>query len=159
MTCSHIGCMRQYNINANLLCNIEHLYNKAIISAFKRMAVGEWFQNSWSNARIPSLTSPPQHVFLKRIMSDVLEEQKRKFSIGDRTLTNQRFADAIDALVEETQKLVVLVEILDKTCKRYKMKISPEKIKLMTNSANAFKERSRYKARSRCMYKVKSTKA
>ena len=65
-------------------------------------------------------------------MSDVLEEHKRKFSIGDRTFTNQRFAEDIDALVEEKQKLEALVESLDKMCK---MKISPEKTKLMTNTA------------------------
>ena len=40
------------------------------------------------------------------------------------------------ALAEEEQELEALVESLDKTCTRYKMKISAEKTKLMTNSAN-----------------------
>ena len=55
---------------------------------------------------------------------------------GGRTITNLRFADDIDTLAEEKQELGALIETLDKTCTRYKMKISAEKTKLMTNSAN-----------------------
>ena len=66
-------------------------------------------------------------------MSDALDG---KVSIGGRNITNLRFADDIDALAEEEQELEALVESLDKTCTRYKMKISAEKTKLMTNSAN-----------------------
>ena len=43
---------------------------------------------------------------------------------------------ATDALAEEVQELEALVESLDKTCTMYKMEISAEKTKLMTNSAN-----------------------
>ena len=69
-------------------------------------------------------------------MSDALEEHDGKVSIGGRNITNLRFADDIDALAEEEQELEALVESLDKTCTRYKMEISAEKTKLMTNSAN-----------------------
>ena len=69
-------------------------------------------------------------------MSDALEEHDGKVSIGDRNITNLRFADDIDALALEEQELEALVESLDKTCTRYKMEISAEKTKLMTNSAN-----------------------
>ena len=69
-------------------------------------------------------------------MPDVLEEHDQKVSIGGRKSTNLRFADDIDALAEEEQELIALAEILDKICIRYKMEISSEKIKLMTNSAN-----------------------
>ena len=69
-------------------------------------------------------------------MSDALEEHDGKVSIGGRSITNLRFADDIDALAEEEQEVEVLVESLDKTCRRHKMEISAEKIKLMTNSAN-----------------------
>ena len=74
------------------------------------------------------------NIFLERIMADALEEHDEKVSISGRNITNLRFADDIDALAEEEQKLEALVESLDKTCTRYKMKISAEKI-LMTNSA------------------------
>ena len=73
---------------------------------------------------------------LERIMSDALEEHDGKVSTGGRDITNLRFAYDIDALAKEEQELEALVEILDKTCTRYKMEISAEKTKLMANSAN-----------------------
>ena len=69
-------------------------------------------------------------------MPDAQEEHDGKVSIGGRNITNFRFADDIDALAEEEQELEALVESRDKTCTRYKMEISAEKNKLMTNSAN-----------------------
>ena len=79
-------------------------------------------------------------------MYDALEEHDGKVSIGGRNITNLRFADDIDALAEEEQELEALVERLDKTCTRYKMEISAEKTKLMTNSANGI-QRERYKGK------------
>ncbi|MEW8548180.1 MAG: hypothetical protein AB2693_32150 [Candidatus Thiodiazotropha sp.] len=61
------------------------------------------------------------NIFLKRIMSDALEEHDGKVSIGCRTITNLRFANDIDALAEDEQELGALVESLDQTCIRYKM--------------------------------------
>ena len=69
-------------------------------------------------------------------MSDALEENDGKVSIGGRNITKLRFADDIDALAEEEQGLEALEESLDKTCTRYRVEISAEKTKLMTNSAN-----------------------
>ena len=69
-------------------------------------------------------------------MSDALEEHDRKVSIGGRNNTNLPFADDIDALAEEEQELKALVESLNKFCTKYKMEISAEKAKLMTNSTN-----------------------
>ena len=83
---------------------------------------------------------PPSTFFLKRIMSDALEENDRKDSICGRNITNLRFADEIDALADEKQKLEAPVESLDKICARYKMEISAEKTKLMTNSANGIQK-------------------
>ena len=56
-----------------------------------------------------------------------------KVNICGRNITNLRFADDIDALAEEEQELEALVESLDKTCTRYKMGISAEKIKRRRN--------------------------
>ena len=78
-------------------------------------------------------------------MSDALEEHDGKVSIGGRNITNVRFADDIDALAEEEQELEALVESLDKTCTRYKMEISAEKTKLMTNSANGIQREIKVK--------------
>ena len=78
-------------------------------------------------------------------MSDALEEHDGRVSIGGRNITNLRFADHIDALAEEKQELEALVESLDKTCTRYKMEISAEKTKLMTNSANGIQREIKVK--------------
>ena len=76
------------------------------------------------------------NIFLKRIMSDALEEHDGNISIGGRNNTNLRFANDIDALAEDEKEIEALVESLDKTCTRCKMEISAKKTKLMTNSAN-----------------------
>ena len=78
-------------------------------------------------------------------MSDALEEQDGKVSIGGRNITNLRFADDIDALAQEERELEALVESLDKTCTRYKMEISAEKTKLMTNNAYGIKREIKVK--------------
>ena len=78
-------------------------------------------------------------------MSDALEEHDGKVSIGGRNITNLGFADDIDVLAEEEQELEALVESLDNTCTRYKMEISAEKTKLMTNSANGIQREIKVK--------------
>ena len=62
-------------------------------------------------------------------------------------MTNLRFADDIDVLPEEEQELEALLENLDKTCTRYKMEISAEKTKLMTNSANGIQREIKVKGK------------
>ena len=79
------------------------------------------------------------------VMSDALEEHDGKISIDGRNITNLRFADDIDALAEEEQELEALVESLDKTCTRYKMEISAEKTKLITNSASGIQREIKVK--------------
>ena len=78
-------------------------------------------------------------------MSDAQEEHDGKVSIGGRNITNRRFADDIDALAEEEQELESLVESLDQTCTIYKMDISAEKTKLMTNSADGIQREIKVK--------------
>ena len=78
-------------------------------------------------------------------MSDDLEEQDEKVSIGGRNINSMRFADDIYALAEEEQKLDVLAVSLDKTGKRYKMEISAEKTILMTNRANGIQREIKVK--------------
>ena len=128
--------MRKYNISANLVRTIEQLYDKATSAVQMNGSIGEWFRTT-VGVRQGCLLSPILfNIFLERIMSDPMEEYDGKVSIGGRNITNLRFADDIDALPEEEQELEALVESLDKTCTRYKMEISGEKTKLMTNSAN-----------------------
>ena len=91
-----------------------------------------------------SLNHTLQH-FFKRIMPAALEEHDREVSIGRRTINNLRFADDIYALAEEKQKLETLVDILDITFTRYKMEISAENTKLMTNGANSIQREIKVK--------------
>ena len=51
-------------------------------------------------------------------------------------ITNNRFADGIDCLAGEEEKLVKLVERLNKASTAYGMEISAEKTKLMTNNTS-----------------------
>ena len=51
---------------------------------------------------------------LKKITTDTLEDHEGTVGIGDRTITNLRFADDIDGLAGEEEELANLVERLDK---------------------------------------------
>ena len=91
-------------------------------------SIGEWFRTP-VGVRQECLLSPTLfNIFLERIMSDALKEYDGKVIIGGRNITNLRFADDIDALAEEEQEFEALVESFDKTCTRYKMEISAEKV-------------------------------
>ena len=137
--------MRKNNISANLVRTIEKLYDKATSAVQMSGSIEEWFRTT-VGIRQGCLLSPTLfNIFLERIMSDALEEHDGKVSIGGRNITNLRFADDVDALAEEEQELEALVESLDKTCTRYKMEISAEKTKLMTNSANGIRREIKVK--------------
>ena len=108
-------------------------------------SIGEWFGATVGVRQGCLLSLTLFNIFLEWIMSDALEEHDGKVSIGSRNITNLRFADEIDALAEEKQGLEALVESSDKTCTRYKLKISAEKAKLMTKSANGIQREIKVK--------------
>ena len=64
-------------------------------------------------ARMSSATYLLQH-FSERFMCDALEEHDGKVSIGDKSITNLRFADDIDALGVVEQELIALVKVSTK---------------------------------------------
>ena len=93
-------------------------------------------QNNISLRQGCLLSSTLFNIFLERIISDTVEEHNGKVSICVRIfITNLRFADDIDTQVKEEQELEALVESLDKTCTRYKIKISADKTKLTPSCA------------------------
>ena len=93
--------MRKSNISANLVRTTEQLCDKATSAVQKNVSIGEWFRTT-VGVRQGCLLSPTLfNIFLKRIMSDALEEYDGKVSIGGRDVTSLRFADDIDALAEE----------------------------------------------------------
>ena len=113
--------MWNYNINANLVCSIEHLYDNAISAIQMNDSTGVWFRTT-VGVRQGCLFSPTLfYIFLERIKSDALEEYAGKVSIIRRTITNLQFADDIDAPAEEEQEIEALVQSLIKTCTKYKM--------------------------------------
>ena len=134
--------MLKYNIRANLVSTTEQLHDKATSEVQMNGSMGEWLRTTDREAWMSFVTHSHQF-FLKRIMSDTLEEHGRRVSIGGRNITNLEFADDTDALAAEEQELEALVESFDKICTIYKMAISAEKTRLMTNSANGILRRLR----------------
>ena len=81
------------------------------------------------------------NILFEQIISDALEEHGGKVSVDGRNITNLRFDDDIDALVEKEHEIEALFESLNKTCLRHKM----EKTKSMTNSANGIQREIKVK--------------
>ena len=127
--------MRKYNISASLVRTTEQSYDKTTSAVQVNDSIREWIRTT-VGVRKGCLLSTIFKIFVERIMSDAVEEHGRKISVGGRNIIKLRFADDIDALTEEEQDLETLVESLDITCTRYKMEISAEKTKLITNCAN-----------------------
>ena len=125
------------------MSTIEHPYDKATSAVQMNGSIGEWFRTT-VGVRQGCLLSPALfNIFLEGIMSDAVEGHDGKVSIGGRNITNLWYANDIDTLAEEG--LEALVESLHKTCTRYKMQISAEKIKLMTNSVNGIQREIKVK--------------
>ena len=80
----------------------KHLCDKAV--PFNG-SIGNWFQTTvgvWQGC----LLSPVFFsIFLERIMTAALQDHEGAVSIGGRTITNLRFADDIDGLAGEEEKL------------------------------------------------------
>ena len=76
------------------------------------------------------------HIFLEKIVTDVLDDQEGTLSIGGRTITNLRFADDNDGLAGEAEELENLVECLNKASTAFGVEISVKKTKLMTNNTS-----------------------
>ena len=74
-------------------------------------------------------------------MTDALEDHLGTVNIGGTTVTNLRFADDIDGLAGDEQELVNLVSRIDETSASYRIEISAEKTKLMTNNTNGINKK------------------
>ena len=111
--------IKKYNISANYIRVIKNLYNKATSAVLFSGSIGDWFQTT-VGVRQGCLLSPTLfNTLLERIMTDALEDHEGTVSTGGRTITNLRFADDIDGLAGEEEKLVKLVECLDKASTAY----------------------------------------
>ena len=128
--------MKKYNISTNLIHVIKNLYNKASSADLFNGSMGDWFRTTVGVQQGCLLSPTLFNIFLERIMTDALEDHEGTVSIGGRSITNLRFADDIDGLAGEEEKLANLVERLDKASTAYGMEISAEKTKLMTNNTS-----------------------
>ena len=78
-------------------------------------------------------------------MCKALDDHEGSDSVGGRLITNFRFADDIVVNAEEEEEAGVLVDRLDRTTKRYKMEIGPDKTKVMANDPNGFQREIKIK--------------
>ena len=74
-----------------------------------------------------------------------MDDHEGSVSIRERLITNFCFADDIVVNAEEEEEAGILVDRLDTTTTRYKMKIDPDKTKVMTNNPNGFQREIKIK--------------
>ena len=72
------------------------------------------------------------NIFLEKITTDTAEEHEGAVSLGGRTITNLCFADDVIGLAGGEEEPAKLAECLDKASIAEGMKISAERIKLVT---------------------------
>ena len=137
--------MRKYNINASIIRAIENLYDKAQSAVLFNGSTGEWFRTTVGVRQRCLLSSTLFNIFLERIMGEALDDHEGSVSIGGRLITNFGFADDIVVNAEEEEEAGVLTDRLDRTYTRYKMEISPNKTKVMTNNPNGFQREIKIK--------------
>ena len=103
-----LATMKKYNISASLIRVIKHLDDKATSAVFFNDNTGDWFRTmaGVQQGCLPSSTL--FNIFLKRIITDALEDQEGTVSIGGRTITNLHFADDINDLAGEEEELANL---------------------------------------------------
>ena len=95
------------------------------------VSTGDWFHTSVGVRQRGCLLSPTLfNIFLEDIMTHALENFNGTISIGGRQITNLRFADEIDGITGDEDKLTELVHNLDTAASKFGMEISAEKTKI-----------------------------
>ena len=90
--------MRDCTISGNPVCTIEQLHTNVTSADQINGSMGTWFRTIVGVRQGCLLSSTVFHIFLERIMSDVLEIHDDEVSIGGSNITYLQFADDIDAL-------------------------------------------------------------
>ena len=78
--------MHKYNIHANLVQAIKHLYDNAISAVQMKSSTGEQFRTTVGFRQGCLLSSALFNIFLYRFMSEALEEHDGRVSIGGEIL-------------------------------------------------------------------------
>ena len=80
--------VQKCNISANLVCIIEHFYDKATSAVQMNGSMEEWFRTTVGVKQGCLLSPTLFNILLERFMPDALEEHEGKVDIGDRKITN-----------------------------------------------------------------------
>ena len=133
---------------------IKNLHHKDTSAVFFNSSIEDWFRPT-AGVRQGCLLSPTLfNIFLKRTITDALEDHKGTVSIGMRAITNLRFAHDIDGLAGEEEELANLVELLDKASTACSMEISAEKTKLVTNNTSSINKEIKVNRQARDSHKL-----
>ena len=97
--------MKKYNISANLIRVIKHLYDKASSAVLFNSSIGDWFRTILGVLQGCLLSPTFFNIFLEMILPDALEDHGGTVSIGGRIITNFRFADVINLLAGKEEEL------------------------------------------------------
>ena len=106
--------MKKYNVSTNLIQVIKNLYDKATSAVLFNSSIGDWFRTTVGVRQKCLLSPTPFNIFLKRIMTDALEDHESTVNIGGRAITNLHFADDINGLAGEEEELAKLVSVSTK---------------------------------------------
>ena len=128
--------MKKYNISANLIQVIKHLYDKATSAVLFNISIRSWFQKTFGVWQRCLLSPTIFNIILERVVTDALEDHEGIVSTGGSTITNLCFADDIDGLAGREKELANSVECLDKASTAHGTEISAEKSKLMTKNTS-----------------------
>ena len=116
---------KKYNISADLIRVIKHLYDKATSTVLFNGSIEDWFRTT-AEVRQGCLLSPTLlNKFPESIMTDAFTKALSALE-AEQSITNLRFADDIDGLAGE-EELTKLVERLDKASRAYGKEINAEK--------------------------------
>ena len=83
------------------------------------------------------------NIFLEAILTHALDNNNGTISNGGRNITNHRFADDIDGIRVEKDELTKFVQNLDTAANTFGMDVNADKPKIMTNTGNLQRDRSR----------------
>ena len=127
------------DISIFAVCHLFYFYNFFYLPRYGKNI----FTNKFSSSGIYQYFNSSVrrvNIFLERIMCEALDDHEGSASIGARLITNFRFADDIVENAKEEEAACVLVDRLDTTTTRYKMKT-----KVMTNNPNGFQREIKIK--------------
>ena len=124
-------CLRSINVDSKLVDLIEEMYAHTKCAVTVNGKISEWFKVG-VGVRQGCLLSPALfNLFLEFVMKD-LRKLDSGVQIGNICINNIRYADDTTLIDLIFEKLQLTTDELDKSCKKWGMKINLAKCKTMT---------------------------